>query len=162
MEMSGLTASSVGGDDGAERMHQSGFPSEPKRMVYLAGVLTVSVVVLWILPLWSSFWLDETITYWVVKDDLPALFRRSLHYNAQSPACFVVAWAAVAAGGATEWVLRIPSILAAAASTALVYRLGPDSWTGRWGRSRPCASRATGSWPTRPSRRAAMRSGSWC
>jgi hypothetical protein len=122
--MSGLTASSVGGDDGAERMHQSGFPSDPKRMVYLAGVLTVSVVVLWILPLWSSLWLDETITYWVVKDGLPALFRRSLHFNAQSPAYFVVAWAAVAAGGATEWMLRIPSILAAAASTALVYRLG--------------------------------------
>jgi mannosyltransferase len=60
----------------------------------------------------------------VVKDGLPALFRRSLHYNAQSPAYFVVAWVAVAMGGAREWVLRSPSILAAAASTALVYRLG--------------------------------------
>lgn len=93
-------------------------------MVYLTGVLMVSVGLLWILPLWSSLWLDETITYWVVKDGLPSLFRRSLFYNAQSPAYFVTAWAAVAVGGAKEWVLRIPSILAAAASTVLVYRLG--------------------------------------
>jgi 4-amino-4-deoxy-L-arabinose transferase-like glycosyltransferase len=80
-------------------------------------------VLLWILPLWSSLWLDETITYWVVKDGPSALFSRSLLYNAQSPAYFVIAWAAVAVGGAREWVLRIPSVFAAAVSTVLVYRL---------------------------------------
>ena len=92
--------------------------------MYLTGVLMVSVGLLWVLPLRSSLWLDETITYWVVKDGLSALFRRSLFYNAQSPAYFLTAWAAVAVGGTREWVLRTPSILATAASTALIYRLG--------------------------------------
>jgi len=123
--MSNLTATSAGDDDGAQRIPQNEIErSGLRRMVYFTGVWTVSVGLLWILPLWSSLWLDETITYWVVRDGLPALFRRSLFYNAQSPAYFVTAWAAVAVGGAKEWVLRIPSILAAAASTVLVYRLG--------------------------------------
>lgn len=76
------------------------------------------------LPLWSSLWIDETITYWVIKDGLPALFRRSLLYNAQSPFYFLIAWTAVAIGGAKEWVLRLPSVLATSASTVLVYHLG--------------------------------------
>lgn len=94
------------------------------RAMYVVSLFLVSSVLLWVLPLWSSLWLDETITYWVIKDGLPALFRRSLLYNAQSPVYFVIAWAALAVGGAKEWVLRLPSILATMASTALVYRLG--------------------------------------
>jgi len=94
------------------------------RTVYLVALIVVSSVLLWVLPLWSSLWLDETITYWVIKDGLPDLFRRSLLYNAQSPVYFVIAWVALTVGGAKEWVLRLPSILATAASTALIYRLG--------------------------------------
>jgi mannosyltransferase len=100
------------------------FSRGPGHAVYLVSLLSVSAVLLWVLPLRSSLWLDETITYWVIKDGLPALFRRSLLYNAQSPVYFVIAWVALTLGGAKEWVLRLPSILATAASTALVYRLG--------------------------------------
>jgi hypothetical protein len=60
--MSDLTARSVNGDGGTECIHQRRSSSDPKGTVYLAGVLTVSVGLLWILPLWSSLWLDETIT----------------------------------------------------------------------------------------------------
>ena len=122
--MTDATANRATVDGGARRFGQQEARSRPKQIVYLSCVLVVSVVLLWVVPLWSSLWLDETITYWVVKDGLPALFRRSLLYNAQSPVYFVIAWVALVVGGAREWVLRIPSILAAAASTTLVYRLG--------------------------------------
>lgn len=87
----------------------------------VAGLSAASY--LWLSPLGSSLWLDEAVTYWVVKDGLREAVDRGLRYQ-QSPAYDVVLALAVGLGGAREIVLRLPSLIGAAGATLLLYRLG--------------------------------------
>ena len=86
-------------------------------------LLFVAVMDLWVLPLRSSFWLDETGTFWVIKDGFPALWERCLHWAGQYPFYFLIDWAAFAAGGRHEWVLRLPSLVALVTAIGMFYRL---------------------------------------
>lgn len=76
----------------------------------------------WILPLWSPLWLDETASWFRVRTGLisilhqPDVFLMSTVYAS-------VLWAFQATLGRSEWVLRLPSLLAMCASTFLLYRL---------------------------------------
>jgi 4-amino-4-deoxy-L-arabinose transferase-like glycosyltransferase len=87
-------------------------------------VLGLGIFVLWILPLTSSFWLDETVTAWVVQGDFAQTLHRAFDFQPMFPTYYVVAWLAREIGGMHEWVLRLPSVLAMAAATVLVARLG--------------------------------------
>ena len=88
------------------------------------GILVaIAVVDLWVLPMRSSFWLDETATFWVVKDGLANLLLRSNWAGSQSPLYYLTAWLALAAGGRHEWVLRLPSLIALMVAAWLLYRL---------------------------------------
>jgi uncharacterized membrane protein len=69
-------------------------------------------------------WLDEGQTYWVIKDGLAETFRRSWEYQWHSPLYYVVAWMALTVGGASEFVLRAPSLIAIGLTTWTVYALG--------------------------------------
>src|ERR1039458_2325802 len=87
------------------------------------GILIAIVVVdLWILPIRSSFWLDETATFWVIKDGLANLLQRSMDWAGQSPLYYLTAWLALAAGGRHEWVLRLPSLIALTIAAWLLVR----------------------------------------
>ena len=90
---------------------------------WFAFLLATAVALLWLAPLGSSFWLDETGTYWVVKDGLAAALSRSVSWPGQSPLYSLIAWAALAIGGPHEAALRLPSIVFMAAAALLLYRL---------------------------------------
>jgi 4-amino-4-deoxy-L-arabinose transferase-like glycosyltransferase len=88
------------------------------------GILLVFTVVdLWILPIGSSFWLDETATFWVIKDGVANLLHRSMDWAGQSPMYYLTAWLALVAGGRHEWVLRLPSLVALIIAAWLLYKL---------------------------------------
>jgi hypothetical protein len=73
----------------------------------------------------TSLWLDETITYWTIKDStLLGAIRKTLDNPPQSPAYTPFAWTAVAIGGPHEVVLRLPSLAAVALAAYLLYRVG--------------------------------------
>jgi mannosyltransferase len=102
---------------------------------FFALLLAVVVVELWVVPLRSSLWLDETATFWIVKDGLPNLLTRSLNWAGQSPLYYLVDWVAFTIGGRQEWILRLPSVLALAAGLWLFYQLAArlfDSGTARF------------------------------
>ena len=80
--------------------------------------------ILWAAPARRSLWLDEGQTYWVIKDGLGEALRRSWEYQWHSPLYYVVAWLALTVGGASEFVLRAPSLIAVGVTTWTVYALG--------------------------------------
>jgi mannosyltransferase len=74
----------------------------------------------------SSLWLDETATFWVVKDGLREAAARSWWWSGQSVLYYSTAWLGerLAPALGLETALRLPSLVAMAASMWLVYRLG--------------------------------------
>jgi 4-amino-4-deoxy-L-arabinose transferase-like glycosyltransferase len=90
---------------------------------YLVVLLALTSAVLWLLPISSSLWLDETGTFWIVKDGLRQTFDRALRFQGQSPAYFVIEWFARRLGGHHEVALRLPSLVAMAVAAYLLFRL---------------------------------------
>jgi len=94
-----------------------------RQTTYLLIAVLAAAGYLWISPLSSSLWLDETVTYWVVKDGLreavDALFAISSH--PRTTRCSGWSWGSVARARSC---LRLPSVIAAAGAALLLYRLG--------------------------------------
>jgi mannosyltransferase len=86
-------------------------------------LLAIAIARFWIAPLGSSLWRDETGTLWMIKDGLDPLFARVQTWPSISAAYGIVCWLAYAVGGAKEYVLRLPSVIAILGATWLVYRL---------------------------------------
>lgn len=105
------------------RRPQAGTADTVHNRRFFALLLAVAVIDLWAVPLQSSFWLDETGTFWVIKDGFSHLFARSLSWAGQYPFYFGIDWVALAIGGRHEWVLRLPSFLALVAAIWFLYRL---------------------------------------
>lgn len=89
---------------------------------YLWGITVVTGIGLWILPMLSSFWLDETVTWWVIEGDLETTIRRAFEYQ-QSPFYYVIAWGARMTFGSSEFAVRLPSLVFAACAGWLLFRL---------------------------------------
>ncbi len=101
--------------------------------ICLVVLLPLLAIRQWLMPLPSSLWLDETATFWIVKDGPSQIFHRCLGWPTQSCLYSWIAWIGYAAAGPNEFALRLPSVLATAATTFLLYRLGArlmDSQTG--------------------------------
>ncbi len=96
--------------------------SKAFRRAVLAAVAVIAVA-LAVPRLAHGLWLDETGTYWVVKDGLHDAFDRAIRYQGQSPLYYLVAWLALRVGGPHESVLRLPSTLAVLGAIALLHRL---------------------------------------
>jgi len=95
------------------------------RFIWFVTVLAGSVI--WLRAIDASFWLDELVTWWVVKDGAADAVHRALAYQSQSPFYYVVAWVARHVG-TSELVMRLPSLAAALLAAYLLYRLAR-----RWG-----------------------------
>ena len=55
------------------------------------GLVFIIAVLSWAPHLLNSLWLDETITFWVVKDGLAETLDRGVHYQSQA-AYYVFIW----------------------------------------------------------------------
>ena len=86
-------------------------------------LLALAVIRLWLSPLGSSFWIDETGTFWTVKDGLREMLTRVHVFPSITPAYGFIAWAAYALGGAREYALRLPSVIGISLASLFVYRL---------------------------------------
>lgn len=94
---------------------------KPARSVWLGLLFAVCIARLWLTALPSSFWVDETVTAFVVERP----HDPSLAVAPQVPAS-IYYWLpriAVRLGGASEVVYRIPSVLAMLAAIWIVARL---------------------------------------
>jgi Dolichyl-phosphate-mannose-protein mannosyltransferase len=89
--------------------------------IIAAGAIVV--IQLWLGLIATSFWLDETGTWWIIKDGPGEAVRRSLSWSGQSPLYYLIAWSSSRLFGLNEVALRIPSVLAMSAAVYLVYRI---------------------------------------
>lgn len=92
--------------------------------LFLLSLLGLGASMLWLRPIAASLWLDEGVTYWVIKDGWAETFKRSLEFQSVSPLYFLVARLVTSIGGAGEVILRLPSVVAAAVACGLLFRLG--------------------------------------
>jgi 4-amino-4-deoxy-L-arabinose transferase-like glycosyltransferase len=90
---------------------------------YFAVLLGVATLELWVVPMFTSLWLDETATFWVIKDGIVKAVARSMYWTGQSPVYYATAWLALVLGGRHEAVLRLPSLLALGLAAVLFYKL---------------------------------------
>jgi hypothetical protein len=69
----------------------------------------------------ESFWLDETISAWIVGGTPKEAFERAFRYQGQSPLYYLGLWGWAQVGGHSELSLRIPSLLFLGSTLAVVY-----------------------------------------
>jgi hypothetical protein len=106
----------------------------PVRDGIYAAFLALIVARLWIVPLRDGFWIDETGTIWSIQGGLRNILTRCALWPAQSPAYSFVAWLMYKIKGPNEFLIRLPSLVAMALATYLLYRLAirligrPAAW----------------------------------
>jgi hypothetical protein len=88
------------------------------------GLLLVAIGKLWLAPLFTGFWLDETGTYWTIARSFRETYARSLAWPAQPLLYSMMLWFMRHTGLPVELALRLPSVLAMLLGVFLLYRLG--------------------------------------
>lgn len=58
-----------------------------------------------------GLWLDETVSYWIIKDGFSASVERSLEFQGQSPLYYVILGKFTNLFGLSESTLRLPSLI---------------------------------------------------
>jgi 4-amino-4-deoxy-L-arabinose transferase-like glycosyltransferase len=97
-----------------------GLKSE-RLLILIVGAMVV--IQLWFGLIGSSFWLDETGTWWIVKDGPAEAIRRAFSWSGQSPFFYLIAWSSSKLFGLNEVGLRAPSVLAMSAAIYFLYRI---------------------------------------
>ena len=94
-----------------------------RRLVY--GLVAAAFFALVLLrgPFTQSLWLDETVSWWVIKDSYGELWRRTLAFQGQSPFYFILLKAFSDVFGSGEWVLRLPALLFGGAALLLTFKV---------------------------------------
>jgi 4-amino-4-deoxy-L-arabinose transferase-like glycosyltransferase len=90
----------------------------------LIALACLAILRLWFLPLGSSFWLDETGTFWSAYKGIVPAIDRSQVWPGQNTIYTMLAAAVIRLGGSSEAALRLPSVLAAVLTAWLLFRLG--------------------------------------
>lgn len=85
--------------------------------------LAAAVAGLWLLPLASSFWVDEAGSWWVIRDGFSPTVERSIDATGQSPLYYVTLWGWTRAFGTSEIAMRSLSLIAAVIAALLLWRL---------------------------------------
>src|SRR5262245_14460488 len=91
--------------------NKEALPAGQATVLYWAICILVAVRS-WLMPLGSSFWLDETGTLWLIKGGPFEVLSRSIHWVGQSLAYGWVALAGSFVGGQNEIGMRLPSVVA--------------------------------------------------
>jgi len=101
---------------------ESDFNARERRGLMLA--LWAVLLLLWCLPLGSSLWLDETVTWWMASGSLETLWQRGTEFSGGSPVPWLLPWASMKLFGQSEWALRLPSLLCMSGAVLVVAAIG--------------------------------------
>ena len=104
-------------------MHPS--PQQAQLRIILWIVAILAVIRLWLMPIANSFWLDETLIVWAVRDGFYNLFH-AVPMMLQPVAFCVVEWLVGRLGGLHEVTLRLPSLAAGIGALYVYYRIGVE------------------------------------
>jgi hypothetical protein len=58
----------------------------------IIALIVTTAGALWLRPITSSLWVDETITWWIIKDSLADVFHRAYTYQGQSVFYYPFEW----------------------------------------------------------------------
>jgi 4-amino-4-deoxy-L-arabinose transferase-like glycosyltransferase len=115
---------------------QNSVPSKPNASLSTPGqecsvvsyaipiIACVIAACIWMVRLFTStLWLDETITYWIVKDDLISAIRRATFFQGTGPLHYILTWPFVHIFSRKEYALRIPSAICFFLLLLLLFKL---------------------------------------
>ncbi len=102
--------------------HVSRVPRYQTKILLALGVL--ESIRLWLLPLGSSFWLDELITFWSAYKGVVPAIARSQFWPGQAMPYTILSALVIRFAGTSEIALRLPSLLATVLTAWLLFRLG--------------------------------------
>jgi hypothetical protein len=88
-------------------------------------VAALAVIRLWLMPIANSFWLDETVIVWAIRDGFQHILQVGL-VTPQSTAFCLVEWLTSLVGGMHEPTLRLPSVAAGIGTLFVLYRIGTE------------------------------------
>jgi hypothetical protein len=88
-------------------------------------VAALAVIRLWLMPIGNSFWLDETLIVWAIRDGFEHILQAGL-LTTQSVAFCLVEWLVSLVGGIHEPTLRLPSIAAGIGTLYILYKIGVE------------------------------------
>jgi hypothetical protein len=91
------------------------------------------MAMLWIPPLGSSLWLDETSTYWVVRDGFLKTLERGHRYSPSGTLYLVLVYLVKQIAGSSELALRLPSFAGLVIAVVMIARLGAELVDGETG-----------------------------
>jgi len=96
---------------------------EGPKALFLA-LIAISVAALWIVPIASPFWLDETITAWIAVEQPSVALERAVRFQFGS-VYYVFPWIFLRIRGIPpEIAARLPSLLCMGGAAILMYRIG--------------------------------------
>ncbi|MBX7143937.1 MAG: glycosyltransferase family 39 protein [Oligoflexia bacterium] len=81
-----------------------------EELLLMAATLLVLAVFLRQGVLFRTLWIDESVTFWVIKDSLAEAWQRAFAFQGQSPLYFCLLWFWKQLAGGSELALRIPSL----------------------------------------------------
>jgi len=84
------------------------------------GLALLASIALWFVAFRSPLWLDETGSYWLIKEGFWTIAARQ--GDLSFPAYSYILWAFTKVLGTSEIALRVPSVLAMLAATYFLYR----------------------------------------
>jgi mannosyltransferase len=99
-------------------------PEATRHRRFLLSLLLVSIGALWLPQLSSSIWLDEAGTYWLIRGTFSEAISRGYHYAPSGTLYLAAMWLVKAVGGSSEWMLRLPSVVAAVLGVFVLFRVG--------------------------------------
>ncbi len=91
---------------------------------YIWAALLLVVLRLWIQPMTSSFWLDETGTFLLVQGTFSQMLEKCARWVGQPTFFIAIVWPFAQLPGPREVILRLPSFIGLAVATVFVYRIG--------------------------------------
>ncbi len=120
------TAQVPSGEAEAGREAAAGAPrsaGEASRAL-LATLIAISIATLWLAPLASPFWLDETLTAWIAAAKASVAVDRALRFQFGS-VYFVLPWLSLRIPGIpAEIAARLPSLLCMGGAAIMMYGIG--------------------------------------
>jgi 4-amino-4-deoxy-L-arabinose transferase-like glycosyltransferase len=97
-------------------------PDDRSHARFLWITMLASASLIWLIPFNSSLWLDELVTWWVIKDSLGDTVHRAFAFQGQTVVFYVLEWL-VRQVGSEEWLLRVPSFIEVIAGAFILFRL---------------------------------------